>query len=99
MSLKKDKQKVLGEVFDDDRVRSFLHVESYEGIDTDFTALERAYRGMKADNFATFLTFFIEDGRNINAKNPEGKTLLQIASDHRLSDAYIKALESAGAKF
>jgi len=99
MAVKKDKQKVLGEVFDEARVRSFLEVETYEGIDTDYLALERAYRGMKAENFATFVQFFVEDGRNINAKNPQGRTLLQVASEHRPSHDYIKTLEAAGAKF
>ncbi len=99
MSLKKDKQKVLGEVFDDERVRGFLQVEGNGEIDADYLALERAYRGMKADNFSTFVQFFSEDGRNINAKNPQGKTLLQVISDHRLSTDYIKALEAAGARF
>ncbi|SMF54321.1 hypothetical protein SAMN02745866_03441 [Alteromonadaceae bacterium Bs31] len=99
MSLKKDKQKVLGEVFDDARVRSFLEVEGKGEFDVDYIALERAYRGMKAENFSTFVRFFSEDGRNINAKNPQGKTLLQVVSDHRLSGDYIKALESVGARF
>jgi hypothetical protein len=31
MSLKKDKQKVLGEVFDDERVKSFLDYQSTRG--------------------------------------------------------------------
>ncbi|WP_075187244.1 PA4642 family protein [Teredinibacter haidensis] len=99
MSLKKDKQKVLGEVFDDERVRSFLTVESHDEMDVDYIALERAYRGMKSENFSTFVKFFVEEGRNINAKNPQGKTLLQVISDHRLGRDYIKTLEAAGAKF
>ena len=32
MSLKKDKQKVLGEVFDDERIAGFLAGEAPEGI-------------------------------------------------------------------
>jgi len=98
MALKKDKQKVLGEVFDDDRVKTFLHVEPSGEADTDFRALERAYRGMKAENFATFIKFFTEEGRDINAKNEDGKTLLQVISEHRLASAYISALEYAGAR-
>ena len=31
MSLKKDKQKILGEVFDDDRVKSFLNYQAPAG--------------------------------------------------------------------
>lgn len=98
MSLKKDKKKVLGEVFDEARIKSFLDVEGNGEIDVDYLTLERAYRGMKIENFETFVTFFVDDGRNISAKNPHGKTLRQVVSDHRLSNGYIKALEAAGAK-
>ena len=98
MSLKKDKQKVLGENFDDERIKSFLVFEAPEGVDVDFHLLEKAYRGMKADNFVTFLKFFNEQGRNINATNPEGKTLLQIVRQHRLGDDYAEALTAAGAQ-
>lgn len=98
MSLKKDKKKVLGEVFDDERVKGFLQVEGNGLMDADYLALERAYRGMKAENFETFIRFFNEEGRDINARNTQGKTLLQVISDHRLSKDYIKVLESAGAR-
>lgn len=98
MALKKDKQKVLGEVFDDARVKSFLHVEPSGEADVDYRALERAYRGMKAENFSSFVQFFVEEGRNINAKNEDGKTLLQVISEHRLAASYISALENAGAR-
>ena len=37
MSLKKDKQKVLGEVFDDERVRSFLNYEAPTGVSNDLS--------------------------------------------------------------
>jgi hypothetical protein len=46
MTLKKDKAKVLGEHFDDDRIRTFLNVEPYGGLEHDYCALEKAYRGM-----------------------------------------------------
>lgn len=98
MSLKKDKQKVLGEVFDDERLQGFLDVEGNGEIDADYITLERAYRGMKAENFSTFVQLFVKEGRNLDAKNPQGKSLLHVISGHRLSGDYIKALESAGAR-
>lgn len=98
MSLKKDKQKVLGEHFDDERIKTFLEVEPYGGVSRDYCALERAYRGMIAENFATFVGFFKEAGMDLNATNPEGKTLLQIAKTHRNSEAYVAALMAAGAQ-
>lgn len=97
MSAKKDKQKVLGEVFSDEQVRSFLDATAPEGVDTDFHCLEKAYRGMVAENFATFIDFFLQAGRNIDAPNPEGQTLLTLASAHRQSEDYADILRSAGA--
>ena len=98
MSLKKDKQKVLGEVFDDARIKSFFQYQAPAGVDLDFHLLEKAYRGMKAENFATFINFFLEEGRNINARNPEGATLLTIASQHRNSESYVDILKENGAE-
>ena len=97
MSLKKDKQKVLGEVFDDERVRSFLNYQPPAGVDGDFHLLEKAYRGMNLDNFETFLQFFKEAGHNLDAANPEGKTLVQIASEHGHGGDYVGILRAAGA--
>lgn len=98
MSLKKDKAKVLGEHFDDERIKGFLNVEVHGSVSRDYCALERAYRGMKADNFATFVQFFIDAGMDINAPGPEGKTLLQQVQSHRHGSEYAAALIAAGAK-
>ncbi len=98
MALKKDKQKVLGEVFDDERIKTFLDIEPYGDMNPDFHVLEKAYRGMKAENFSTFVGFFNEAGRDINATNNDGKTLLQLVQEHRLGDDYATILKSAGAK-
>ncbi len=98
MSLKKDKQKVLGERFDDERIKGFLEVQPPEGVNADFHTLEKAYRSMVAENFDTFVGFFIAAGRDINATNPEGRTLLSLANEHRPSEEYIQSLEKAGAQ-
>jgi ankyrin repeat protein len=97
--LKKDKEKVLGEVFDDARVKSFLDYQAPAGVSTDFHLLEKAYRGMNIDNFTTFLSFFTQAGHDLNATNPDGNTLAQIASHHghRHGSDYVIALKSAGA--
>lgn len=98
MSLKKDKQKVLGETFDDERVKGFLDVVAVGETDPDYTALERAYRGMKEENFETFVKFFTEEGRNINSTNANGDTFLQVISSHRHAGPYVAALKAAGAR-
>jgi len=98
MSLKKDKQKVLGEMFDDERIKTFLDYAAPQGVDGDFHVLEKAYRGMRAENFATFLDFFTAAEKNINATNPQGQTLLDIASSHRHAEDYVAALKERLAK-
>ncbi|MFT7560587.1 MAG: hypothetical protein ACI93R_002509 [Flavobacteriales bacterium] len=98
MALKKDKQKVLGETFDDERVRTFLEISPRDGWNSDFLRLERAYRSMKADNFATFIGFFAESGFDINATDPKGRNLLQQVVSHRNGNSYAQALRSAGAR-
>lgn len=96
--LKKDKQKVLGEVFDDERVKSFLDYQAPKGVSTDYHLLEKAYRGMNIDNFVTFLNFFKQAGYDLNASNPDGRTLMQIADEHGHGAEYVKALSEAGAQ-
>ena len=98
MALKKDKQKVLGETFSDERVKEFLNVKNVGETDPGFTALERAYRGMKADNFETFVKFFVDEGNDINCTNESGKTFLQVISTHRHSAPYVATLKTFGAK-
>jgi len=97
MTLKKDKQKVLGEVFDDDRIKTFLQFDPPQGINKDFHLLEKAYRGMKVENFATFVEFFLADGRDLNAKNSDGKSLLNIVQEHRHGSEYADLLKGKGA--
>ena len=98
MSLRKDKEKVLGEIFDDARIATFLNFAAPAEVDADFHALEKAYRGMRGENFSTFVNLFVAAGKNINALGPEGKTFLQTIKPHRLAEEFILALEKAGAK-
>jgi len=98
MALKKDKQKVLGEFFDDDRIKSFFDYESDDTPHADFHLLEKAYRGMIAENFASFINFFLEAGKDINATNQYGDTFLHTIKDHKQSEEYITLLQRAGAK-
>lgn len=94
-----DKPKVIGEEWSDERVRSFLAIEPYDAaIDADFNALEKAYRAMRAEDFERFVGFFVEAGRDLNAKNERGETMLDIISQHRRSTDYAETLKAAGAK-
>ena len=94
MALKKDKQKVLGEVFDDTRVRGFLSGTPPEGMTKDFFLLERAYRGMNIDNFRTFVGFFKEEGYDLNGINQNGATLSDLLKTHRHGSEYLETLKN-----
>lgn len=98
MSEKKDKKKILVETFSDERVKGFLHGTPPAGVAEDYYLLERAYRGMNEENFATFIRFFVEAGKDLNAKNPQGLTIAQVIAQHRNGGEYLDALKGAGAK-
>ena len=98
MSQRKDKEKVLGEIFDEARIATFLEYPAPAGINADYYLLEKAYRGMRGENFGTFVKLFIEAGKDLNAIGPEGKTFLQVVKAHRNGEEYAVALEAAGAK-
>jgi hypothetical protein len=95
MALKKDKAKVLDEVWTEDRIRSFLDVQPAAGVDADFHTLQKAYQQMRADDFKLFIGFFIADQRNIDAADKDGQTLVEIIANHRNSQAFVDILQAS----
>ena len=95
--MRKDKEKVLDEVWTEDRVKSFLDVRSHDEVERDFHMLLKAYQSMRDEDFAKFLNFFTGAGHNINATNPAGETVLSIVCKHHNSGAYADLLKQAGA--
>ncbi len=95
--MRKDKEKVLDEVWTDERVRSFLEVRSHDDVATDFHTLLKAYQSMRADDFAKFIGYFCAEGRDLNCTNPAGETVLSIVESHRKGGDYASVLRNAGA--
>jgi hypothetical protein len=95
--MRKDKEKVLDEVWTEDRIRSFLEVRSHDGTADDFHMLLKAYQSMRADDFALFVGFFQEQKRNVNASDRRGRTVLEIIRQHRHGTPYADILVAAGA--
>lgn len=94
-----EKPKIIGEEWSDERVRSFLDLKPYrEDLDADYFVLLRAYESMRAEDFERFIKFFVESGRNLNAVNEQGETILDRVSEHRRSIDYARTLKQAGAK-
>lgn len=94
-----EKKQVVGEVWDDARVKEFLAQPVLEGRgEADFVRLLRAYQGMRPDDFERYLRFFVEAGHNVNARNERDQTFVAYISKHRLSGAFVDALLRAGAQ-
>lgn len=95
--MRKDKAKVVDEVWTEDHVKSFLNVKSHDGTVEDFHMLLKAYQSMKAEDFELFVAFFREAGRDLNAIGKDGRTVFEVISTHRHGVEYTDILKAAGA--
>ena len=93
---RKDKQKVVDEVWTAERIRSFLDLQPPAGMDADFHRLQRAYQSMRAEDFADFVTMFVAAGGRLDARGPEQQTLLDELERHRHGAAVAEILRAAG---
>jgi len=89
---------VRDEWWSDERVKTFLELESSNDESPDFHVLMKAYRGMVPEAFQRFVNFFLESGRNINEPDMHGNTILGIVSTHRNSGEYAQILKNSGAE-
>lgn len=97
MTQRKDKKKVVDEVWTPERVRSFLDLKPPAGIDADFHRLQRAYQSMRADDFEDFIGMFVAAGGKLDARGPERQTLLEDIARHRRGAPFAEILRAAGA--
>jgi hypothetical protein len=95
--MRKDKEKVLDEVWTEDHVKSFLNFRSYDGSNEDFHILLKAYQSMRVEDFELFVGFFLGENRDINAAGQDGRTVLAIVEEHRLGTDYAAILTANGA--
>ena len=93
----KDKEKVIGEDLDETKVARFLEMQPYGNENADFHVLVKAYRGLPPDAFTRFLQLFKDSGRDINAKDTKGQTLLQLARQNVRHPEYVEILQQFGA--
>jgi hypothetical protein len=89
---RKDKKKVVDEVWTPERVQSFLHLEPPTGIDPDFHRLRRAYQSMRVEDFEDFVELFTGAGGKLDARGPEGLTLLEELRNHAHGAPFAAAL-------
>ena len=93
---RKDKQKVVDEVWTAERIRSFLDLQPPAGMDADFHRLQRAYQSMRIEDFADFIKLFVAAGERLDARGPEQQTLLDELERHRHGAAFAEILRAAG---
>ena len=95
-----DKQKIVDEVWDDARVASFLtkDMPRQSGVDlpgdADFYVLRHAYQNMRPDDFERFLALYRADGRDVNARDGDGRTLADVIASHRHGAPFIELLNA-----
>lgn len=94
----KEKTVVVDEVWTEARIRDFLDVKPAAGVDADFHALLKAYQQMRVDDFEIFVGLFLEQGRNINARDPNDRTLLSYVDEHTKGIEYAEVLRRKGAQ-
>ncbi|MDP2227776.1 MAG: PA4642 family protein [Moraxellaceae bacterium] len=87
-----------GEDWSDERVRGYLDRQPPAGENADFSALMTAYKHMRGIDFERFTGFFVAAGRDLSAKGPDGRSLLDIVREHPKSAEFVQILEAAGAR-
>jgi hypothetical protein len=93
----KEKEVVVDEVWTEARVREFLDVKPAEAVEADFHILLKAYQQMRADDFEKFVAMFLADSHNLNARDPQGRTVLSYIREHAKSGEYAEILQRNGA--
>ena len=93
--MKKDKAKVVDEVWDDARIESFLEKQAYGDAPVAFSQLLHAYRSMRLDDFEKFLQKFVATGGDVQSPNQHGQTLTDVISSHKSSAPFIKLLKAS----
>lgn len=99
MASRRDKEKVIDEVWDDDRIRSFLDREAAAGGGhPDHVRLLGAYQGMRDGDFRRFLAMFVAAGGDLDAPDAGGRSLADVIVRHRHAGPYLEALDAQGAR-
>jgi len=96
--MRPDKEKVVDEIWDDERIDSFLNkLPMGAESNPDYSMLLNAYRSMRPADFARFCDKFAASGHDVNARSNDGLTLLDTIADHRQATPFREILIAHGA--
>ena len=93
--MRKDKKQLIGDEIGDEQVKLFLDFEPVDATSPSLHKLIKAYRGLRIDDFGRFLTFFKEAGFDLDGKDEQGQTFVEIIKDQRNAEEYIELIEKA----
>jgi hypothetical protein len=80
------------ETWSDERVASYLSRQPVAGENADFHVLMTAYKHMRSTDFQRLLVMFKAAGRDVHARNLQGRCLLEIVREHPQSEAFFTLL-------
>jgi len=92
--MRKDKHQVIGEAMSDEQIRLFLAPEPADDTPPSLYKLVKAYRGLRLDDFARFVGFFIEAGYDLTAKDGSGRDFIARIADQRGAAPYIEVVKT-----
>ncbi|EKT4468161.1 PA4642 family protein [Pseudomonas putida] len=94
--MRKDKKQVIGDEISDDYVKTFLRFEPADALTSpSLHKLVKAYRGLRVDDFERFVGFFVEAGLDLDGKDEQGKTFVELIADQRNAAEYIEIINNA----
>ncbi|MCU1716370.1 PA4642 family protein [Pseudomonas sp. 5P_3.1_Bac2] len=93
--MRKDKKQVIGEEIGDEPIKLFLNFEPADATPPALHKLIKAYRGLRVDDFARFVGFFVEAGYDLNARDGQGHDFVALVQDQRFAEPYIEIIQAA----
>ena len=93
--MRKDKKQLIGDEIGDEQIKLFLDFEPVDATSPSLHKLIKAYRGLRIDDFGRFLTFIKEAGYDLDGKDEQGQTFVDIIKDQRNADEYIELIDQA----
>ncbi|WP_430446620.1 MAG: PA4642 family protein [Pseudomonas piscis] len=93
--MRKDKKQVIGDEIGDEQVKLFLDFEPVDATSPSLHKLIKAYRGLRIDDFERFLGFFVAAGYDLDGRDEQGKTFVELIRDQRNGADYIELMDKA----
>lgn len=93
--MRKDKKQVIGDEIGDEQIKLFLDFEPVDATSPSLHKLIKAYRGLRIGDFERFLGFFVAAGYDVDGKDEQGQTFVELIKDQRNAAEYIELIEKA----